>query len=325
MTDDEREERRRRLERSRFEASSHGPIGRPFSESEVREHFRNVAQPIEALETPLESWNEVCNDDGGGVGIAREWLVLIGGPPGAGKTLLAMNVASGAMRSGQSVGFVKLEMSDQQIRSRFYAIVTGRRAKMFQKRPGRQQDIAPEAKQSIRDAWDDLPDEADLLYNRFTLRQKDDALREMAHWALDKGVETFVVDFVQRIRTEGSDLRRRFQEIAGDLADLAEQLRIRVIGVSQLKNSAADEIMQGERSPTQHDLYGGMAVAQEANQTIMLDHSEYTRPVPGMGSRYAHTIASVVKNKHGDSPDIPIEWDYQCLRVRERRPDELEG
>ena len=90
----------------------------------LREWEERQASPVEAVPTPLESWNRMSGDDGGRIGIARGWFVTVGGNPGYGKSVLALNLSYSALAARESVGFISLEMSPEQLADRFYAIAT---------------------------------------------------------------------------------------------------------------------------------------------------------------------------------------------------------
>ena len=53
-----------------------------LKEGEPRRHFAEQAKPVDAVPTPLPTWNMHCRDDGGGVGLARGWHVTIGAATG---------------------------------------------------------------------------------------------------------------------------------------------------------------------------------------------------------------------------------------------------
>ena len=82
-------------------------------------------EPITAIPTPLAKWSKHCRDEGGGVGLALGWHVVIAGATGVGKSLLALNIAAEAIRNGRRVGYISLEMSEQQTATRFQSIVSG--------------------------------------------------------------------------------------------------------------------------------------------------------------------------------------------------------
>lgn len=307
----------------RFPAVSGGQVGNPLSDREIREHVEWLKSPIRAAPTPLPSWDDVCGDDGGGEGVAPGWFVLLSGPSGSGKTLLALNCAAKWIKNGEKVGYIKLEMSDAQIRSRLYTILSGWGSEAFERRSDPDDTDVERAADDLRAFRDQLPEGWGFRYNRYNLRERSTVLGEMSWWA-ERGTEFFIVDFVQRIRApEEKGLRDQYIRIAADMADFAEHKGLLVMGVSQMKNQGALAVSKGDRSPVMNDLYGGMGVAQEANQVLMLDHSQYERPPKGAHDRsIANTVLQVAKNRHGDQPAIPVQWDYSNLQIRELMPDE---
>ena len=67
----------------------------------VLRHINKVKlDPVDAVPTPLPGWNNHCRDEGGGVGIARGWHVVVAGNTGLGKSLLSLNLAAGAIKHG---------------------------------------------------------------------------------------------------------------------------------------------------------------------------------------------------------------------------------
>jgi hypothetical protein len=82
-------------------------------------------EPIDAVPTMLPTWNAHCRDSGGGVGLARGWHVTVGAKSGRGKSLIALNLAAAAVVYGERVAFISLEMTQEQLATRFLAIMSG--------------------------------------------------------------------------------------------------------------------------------------------------------------------------------------------------------
>src|SRR5690348_2988797 len=95
-------------------------------------------KPIDAVPTPLPAWNHRCRDFGGGVGLARGWHITIGANTGNGKSVFALNMAHEAVSHGEKVGFVSLEMTWEQLATRYMAIVSGERIDLLE--PGSKLD-----------------------------------------------------------------------------------------------------------------------------------------------------------------------------------------
>tara|TARA_Y100001960_G_C14366910_1_gene677175 strand:+ start:59 stop:280 length:222 start_codon:yes stop_codon:yes gene_type:complete len=64
-------------------------------------------------------------------------------------------------------------------------------------------------------------------------------------------------------------------------------------------------------------LFGGMILEASCDLILLLDHSRYERD-----GNTAKTWLIVAKNRHGPTVEIPIEWDYRTLSIREADPDE---
>ena len=99
----------------------------------IRRHLEELKQPVDAIATPLRTWNEQCRDEGGGVGLAMGWHVIVAGSTGHGKSLMAINIAAEAIKAGECVAFMSLEMSTAQLASRLYAILTGTDVRLIER------------------------------------------------------------------------------------------------------------------------------------------------------------------------------------------------
>ncbi len=91
----------------------------------VERVIERARRPVDAVPTPLESWNRVCRDAGGGSGLARGWHIVLAGSTGHGKSLAALNLTDTAIRHGERVAYITLEMSQEQLISRLMAIQSG--------------------------------------------------------------------------------------------------------------------------------------------------------------------------------------------------------
>ena len=60
-----------------------------------------------------------------------------------------------------------------------------------------------------------------------------------------------------------------------------------------------------------------MILEASSDLVLLLDHSRYERHMNS-----AMTYLCAAKNRHGPTIEIPIEWDYRTLSVREGDPHE---
>jgi len=72
------------------------PVTDLMQPGRIRRHLEELKQPVDAIATPLPMWNQQCRDEGGGVGLALGWHVIVAGSTGHGKSIMALNMAAEA-------------------------------------------------------------------------------------------------------------------------------------------------------------------------------------------------------------------------------------
>lgn len=269
--------------------------------------------PIYAVPTPLVEWNRICGDDGGGRGPARGWFLVIAGNPSYGKTLLALLMAREAIRMGEKTAFVSLEMHHAQLAARFYAMSTGVEIKRLEK--GR---FDPNALDEVRRVLRQLFPNGGLRTNRgivYSLRILLEQMRALA----ESGVKVFLVDYLQLIGLGDEDeVMRQVSKAVVCLRAFAVRFQVLVVVLSQFNRNTSSNY---DQSPTVQGCHGGMIIESCADGVMLLDHSRYLEV---NGKTQARTWALYRKNKHGPRADIPIEWDFKTLTIREGMPDEVD-
>lgn len=278
----------------------------------LSEFERTQSGPIYAIPTLLPSWNKVCGDDGGRRGLARGWMTVVGGNPGRGKTLLALLLARDALKAGERVAFVSMEMHHIQLAARFYAMLTGMEVGKLERG-----HIDPEAMAGVVRTMRQFFPSGGLLTNRGLLFTTVEVMREM--WRLhDAGVRVFLVDYLQLIGVgDDESINRQVTEVVTNLRAFAVESQSLVIVVSQFNRSTAGNYHD---TPRAQGLHGGMMIEACADQVALLDHSRYEPE----GQSSALTWLVLDKNRHGARLEIPIRWDYRTLTVTEGMPDEVD-
>lgn len=272
--------------------------------------------PIDAVPTPWPTWNRLCCGAGGQHGIARGWHVLAAARTGAGKSILAANVAWHAMRAGERVCFISLEMGQVELETRLLAIVANEPVQSLEQGRHFQPDALKAAGRRVLDLYEQT---GGCLYtNREPIHRLPDVLDSMRFNHEVYGCRFFIVDYLQ---LAGNPLKpETIVAVSNQVRRLTMDLNVAEFGLSQFNRMTS---MSKER-PTKEGLMGGSALENDAVQVILIDHSSTSR-LPGGGGYM--TAAIIDKNRHGPTtsaakngtnPDIGVEFDTRTLRMTER-------
>jgi len=287
-----------------------------LSPSEPMAHLAWATMPPDVIPTPFAQWTDACRDEGGAQGIAMGWYIVIAGDTKQGKTLLALQCAVEALKSGRQVGFLNLEMSIPQLRIRLYSQLTGVPA--YKLEPGKNFD--PHAAKWVSDAIAEAQRQrtARFLVNEDPAISLTDMIALMESWHRDYGCEVYVVDYMQLVESDSQDgIAGETREISKALRHFKRRTNTVVYAISQFNNEGGNDTT---RSPHAGSLYGGRRIAQDSDQTLLLDHSRIDRSIPGKARTWLH----LAYNRHGPAVEIPVEWEWDTLTARAAGPDEEE-
>lgn len=259
--------------------------------------------------TFLPRWNRYCGDDGGGEGMAMGWHVIIGGNPGHGKSLYAINLGAHAVAHDVAVGYVSLEMSHKQLAIRHLAIRSGTRVRMLERGRHFDYDATQYAVEQVTERGD-----APFAVNDQRFHDVHEILGLMDRWR-SLGFSLFIIDYMQLMGSPGMSGPEEVAQVSRSISNFAKEHRVVTVGLSQFNRETSKNYHD---SPTIQGLHGGASMENEADQIILLDHSRYEAE-PNEG---AMTWAIVGKNRHGDKGSIPIYLSYRNLQIREA--DKLE-
>ena len=272
--------------------------------------------PIDAISTMLPSWNASCRDEGGGVGLARGWHICLGGNTGTGKSLVALNMAAHAVKNGEKVGLVSLEMSQMQTVTRFMSIFSGQPVNRLEHGRQYDEDSAFQVKALLNENKE--RNGGVLLTNEKPIDNLTDIVDSIRYLYEYVGCKMFVTDYLQLAWTgNAQNINDRITEVSHSIRGLAADLGVVSIGISQFNRSTSS---QKER-PTPQGLMGGSALENDSNQVVLLDHSSFQK----QGKHGAIMKLLLCKNRHGGTGDINCRWDYGNLTFNELTgPTEIE-
>jgi replicative DNA helicase len=270
-------------------------------------------KPIDAVPTPFPGWNHKCRDFGGGVGLARGWHITIGGNTGSGKSVFALNMAFCAVEFGEKVGFVSLEMSAQQLTTRYMAIVSGENIAYLE--PGGRLD--PVIHRRAAKAVNELKEKSkgSLHCNDRHIGDLGDIIDAIHDLHQVRGCRFIIVDYMQLAKVlRVSNLLDAVTEISNEVRCAGQDLKIVTVGLSQFNRETSRD---REHPPVPQGLMGGSPLENDSDQVMLIDHTSYQRnPV----THEASQTFILGKNRHGPCGPIDCSWDYDTLRVYETAP-----
>lgn len=278
------------------------------------------------LITPLglPSIDQAFYDFGDRRGVPQGTYMIIGGASNVGKTQMGLHVARQAERSGQRAMIISLDMKPRDVVQRLQKAIVGEAVPHDAWSPSKWTDDHEETlkRELRRHRLREVSPEAGIAVHEAIWPELD-----RVEWMIRQAAETtpwpttvVVVDHLQKIVVPGvSDVYARAETVSNKLDQLADQLDITIVGLSQLNRQASRE---RDRTPTMFDLWGGTSMESNAAVVIMLDHSLYER------DREKHHIGrtwmSLDKNQMGPKNfRVPVLWDHAALTLREGLEDEM--
>ncbi len=202
-------------------------------------------------------------------GFQKSDLIILAARPSMGKTALALDIArQTAVNHNTSVGIFSLEMSSQQLVDRMLAAQSNVDAwKMRTGKLSRQDDF-----ESIRNGLDKLsraPIYIDDQPGNNILKMRSIARRLKS----EKGLGMIIVDYLQLMvptQTKNDNLVQQTTEISRSLKNLARELDVPVLALSQL--SRAVEARGGR--PRLSDLRDSGSIEQDADVVIFIHRED---------------------------------------------------
>ena len=272
----------------------------------------------EAVATPFNTLNRECRGDGGRIGLAFGWHVVIAGATNMGKSNLAVNLACHAVQHGHAVMFVSLEMARHQIQQRAYSILSGVASDDLSRG-----SFDPSTIHKLHEMDERVTMAAGLeplmLVNDRPIRNIYTIVKQLDQFRQEFGCRVFVVDYLQLCETgSDEDRRRQVAAISAQLMAYSHHHDTLTIGLSQLNRMATKD---KKISPEVESLTESSSLENDADMVLLLDHSKYEKDLT---MPWLHrTWLRIGKNRHGGKGMVPIEWNWKNYRCREAMPDEV--
>lgn len=269
---------------------------------EVGPMFNQVLEQIEALE---ELGSDLTGLSTGFVDLDKKLaglqpanLVVIAGRPGMGKSSLALNIATNAASTGEPIAIFSLEMSKEEIVQRILSSVG--KVDSMKLRSGQ---LGP--------LWQKVVDAAGKMYKApiyiddspvvtvTDIRAKARRLKRR------RGLSLVVVDYLQLMQASTRENRQQeISEITRNLKNLARELEVPIIAVSQLNRSLE---AREDKRPRLSDLRESGSIEQDADVVMFIYRHEYYHPE----EQEKRGIAEVIIAKHRAGSTGPIDMTFQ--------------
>jgi len=197
---------------------------------------------------------------------------LLGGATSMGKTGLALSIATAAARAGHGVGFVTLEMPEEDLANRINSSVSMVPYKAYDRKMSENTwrqvvEAAKELESLPLEVFSDrVRDVPSILSEGKKLKRK------MVPNGEFKGFRLLVIDYIQLVRGRGESAHVRLAQVANDLKQVAKQLDVHVLALAQIDRSIG---AREDTRPALRDLRGSGDLENAPDNVLFVHRPEY--------------------------------------------------
>ena len=225
-------------------------------------------------------------------------MIILAARPSIGKTALALSIARNIAKN-KPVGFFSLEMSKMQITTRLISsdsditykdLMSGKihsdKAKVFTKAACKVSDL-------------NLFIDDTAAINMIQLKSK---ARKMK---IEQNIEVLIFDYLQLAHAKAESREREISTISGTLKQIAKELNIPVLVLSQLNRAAETRI---DKRPSLADLRESGAIEQDADTVMLLYRPEFYKipQMPDGSPTEGLAIVEIPKNRNGATGEFRL-------------------
>ncbi len=198
-------------------------------------------------------------------GLQKEDLIIVGAESSQGKTSFAISAINAAINQGVPVLFISLEMSKNQLAARILSNnsdISSKDVLFGEIDDGRKEYISNELTKI-----QPLP----LYIDDSGVSNFNDILNTIKRYKIQRGIEIVVVDYLQLMNnhTKGGTKEQEIGDMARGLKNIAKQLKINIIALSQLSRDKMNP------TPTMSRLRQSGQIEEAADMVILLFRPEY--------------------------------------------------
>lgn len=218
-------------------------------------------------------------------------LIIIAGRPAMGKTSFVLSMIHNiAFNSDFKIAIFSLEMSKQQLISRFISIITEINLSQIRDFKLSEEEIA-----KIEKAIEEIKNK-NILIDDTTNMNIHELKMKCKKFKKQYDIDLIVVDYLQLLRATNKQSREQeVAEISRTLKQIAKELNIPVIALSQL-NRAVEH--RSDRRPTLADLRESGAIEQDADIVLFIHRPEKYGILEDEKGNSLKGIAEIIIAKH---------------------------
>ncbi len=227
-------------------------------------------------------------------GLQKSSLVILAARPSMGKTSLAMSIArNAAVIDKKSVAFFSLEMAARDLMIRLISAEAKVNAQNIFQGNLRQEH------------WQQIVSTIHRLYNAKIYIDDTPALSIMDLRARarllkrERGIELIVVDYLQLMHAQAESREREVSTISRGLKQLAKELNIPIVALSQLNRSVEGRT---DKRPMLSDLRESGSLEQDADMVMFVHRPEYYGITVDEDNMPTQGIAELIVGKNRNGP-----------------------
>ncbi|MFY0682843.1 MAG: AAA family ATPase [Thalassovita sp.] len=243
------------------------------------------------IPTGLASLDEVLT-------LAPKRYTILAGATSMGKTALGIWLSYAAAKAGYGVGFVTLEMPEEDLAKRTNSIVSQVPYKAYDKPMS--ETLFLKTKDAA-EALQELP--VQIFSDRVRdvpaiLSEGKKLKRKMPENQQFKGFKLLVIDYLQLVRGRGESHFVQLSQIANDLKQVAKQLDVHVVALAQVDRKIGE---RDDTRPRLSDLRGSGDLENAPDNVVFIHRPEYylsRQPEPVKADDRADWLAELEHSKN---------------------------
>ena len=248
-------------------------------------------------------------------GLRKGRVLTIAGRPGTGKTAFALRILD-QLPSEERAIYFSMEMGKREITERLMAAQTLIKLDKVINKTFTEADKSKLIESKSMSNYNVLIDDSPgISIDRIKAKSR---IEKIKH-----GLSVIFIDHIGLLNstTRGLKAYERMTEISKGMKELAKELDITVIALSQLNRSPAER-KNGE--PLLSDLRDSGSIEQDSDQVILLYNPEYqdsTNKNVGQTSGAETLVAKIAKNRIGGIGQISFDYYKDTQYIEEQRRD----